>query len=153
MKYFIYKLMRITMIFVFFGLMGGQKLIAEPSVKSYFISEKDTEKDMIDVLNQLSEYYQVFFTYDTELLKNVKVTFEMKRGESFDQAIKRLMKETGLDYNIYNDKYLVIFKNDKKGKKAAKKLGKMINEIQKIESEGQLSIKYNSSIPEHKLAN
>jgi TonB-linked SusC/RagA family outer membrane protein len=113
----------------------------------------DTEKDMIEVLNQMSEHYQVFFTYDTELLKNVKVNFDFKREESFDTAINRLMKETGFEYNVYNDKYLVIYKNDSKGKKAAKKLGKMLKEMQKLETDGLLSVKYNSKMPETKWAN
>jgi iron complex outermembrane receptor protein len=112
-----------------------------------------TEKDMIEVLNQMSEHYQVFFTYDSELLKDVKVDFDFKREESFDNAIKRLMRETGFEYNVYNSKYLVIYKNDKQGKKAAKKIGKMIKEMEKLESDGHLSVKYNSKAPERKLAN
>jgi TonB-dependent SusC/RagA subfamily outer membrane receptor len=112
-----------------------------------------TEKDMIDVLNQMSEYYQVFFSYDTELLKDVKVNFDIKKEESFDHVIKRLMKETAFDYTVYNNKYLVIFKNDSKGKMAAKKMGKMIKEMEKLESEGNLSVKYNTTSQERKLAN
>jgi hypothetical protein len=97
---------------------------------STLFSKVYTERDIITVLNQMSEYYQVFFTYDSELLQNVKVNFDLNREESFDNAIKRLMKESGFEYNVYSDKYLVIYKNDNKGKKAAKKVGKMIKQMQ-----------------------
>lgn len=126
-------------------------LLTAGAVKTSYEAD-GTEKDMIEVLNQMSEQYQVFFTYDTELLKNVKVNFDFKREESFDIAIKRLMRETGFEYNVYNSKYLVIYKNDKQGKKAAKKIGKMIKEMEKLESDGHLSVKYNSKAPEQKFA-
>jgi iron complex outermembrane receptor protein len=120
------------------ALTSAQFLTAGTAEMAY--ENNATEKDIIDVLNQMSEYYQVFFSYDNELLKDVKVNFDIKKEEIFDHAIKRLMKETVFDYTVYSNKYLVIFKNDSKGKKAAKKMGKVIKEMEKLESEGNLSL-------------
>jgi TonB-dependent starch-binding outer membrane protein SusC len=151
MKYFIYNHLIIKTWCIMLALTSVHILNAGQVRRDALVDF--TEKDMIEVLHQMSEHYQVFFTYDSELLKNVKVDFEFRQKESFDNAIKRLMRETGFEYNVYNSKYLVIYKNDKQGKKAAKKMGKMIKEMEKLESDGHLSVKYNSKMPERKLAN
>lgn len=149
MRLFIYKHFRFKLFSVFLALGFAQVL----SAKTYDNTFEETEKNLIEVLNQMNEYNQVFFTHERALIENIKVNFEIKLEESIDISIKKLMIETAFDFNVNNDKYLVIAKNDKKEKKTTKKLWKIFNGIQKKEAEGQRSISYKSNVSKREIAN
>jgi hypothetical protein len=77
---------------------------------------------LVEVLEEMSEHYQVFFSYDTELVQDIKVEFHFKAGESLNMAIDRLLGKVGLEYKSIGRKYYVIHPQTKKGKRGARKL-------------------------------
>jgi TonB-dependent starch-binding outer membrane protein SusC len=105
------------------------------------------DESLVDVLKEMSEKYQVFFTYDAGLLKDVKVNFEFREKEPIQVSLKRLLNETGFQFKSISEKYLVIYKDDKSGRKAAKKVEKKIKELEEIERNSQISVQRNTSDP------
>ena len=93
-----------------------------------------------EVLEELGEKYQVFFSYNVDLLMNVTVDFTYKKGESLDLAMERLLANTDFTYETYGKKYFVVFEKTKKGFRDAKKLKRNVKRIQKIENKGNLNI-------------
>ena len=51
-----------------------------------------------ELLEAMGEKYQVFFSYQSEVLKSVNVEFEFREGEAVEVAIKRLLVKTEFNY-------------------------------------------------------
>lgn len=100
-------------------------------------------KLLSEVLLEMSETYQVFFSYETRLLKDIRVDFHFIAGENLDNAIERLLKKTNLRYEAIDTKYVIIYEDDKEGNKSARKLSKKIGQIKKLEERGNISLKPN----------
>ncbi|WP_235298719.1 TonB-dependent receptor [Portibacter marinus] len=95
---------------------------------------------LTEALELLSEKYQIFFAYDADLLRGLKVDDQFLNGQSLEETVNNLLEETGLLYDKIDDKYCVIYKDDRKGKRDKKKLERKIREIEAIKSKGNISI-------------
>ncbi|MCB0844646.1 MAG: SusC/RagA family TonB-linked outer membrane protein, partial [Bacteroidetes bacterium] len=75
------------------------------------------------------------------------VDFEVKSEEKLEQAINRLLLNTGLRYKFLGSKYYVIYKADPQRIKSLKKLERKFHQIQQIEERGGIEIQqaFNSS--------
>ena len=100
----------------------------------------EPQRPLVEVLEELSEKYQVFFSYDTELLNEFDVDFEYQQEEALEGAINRLLAETNLRYKYLGDKYYVIYRNSGKGQKTLRKLERKINQIIDLEKKGNFSL-------------
>lgn len=96
----------------------------------------DTFRSLSDVLEDIGERYQVFFTYDSERLSAIDVEFQYDAAEELSLVIDRLLSETHFTYEAFDDKYYVIYEKTRQGKKQAKKLRHHIKEISKLEGKG-----------------
>ncbi len=105
------------------------------------------ERLITDVLKDFGEVYEVFFTYDVELLKGVKVDFEFRKGELLQDAITRLLADKNLTHQSYGDKFMVIYQKSKRGERSAKKLGRKIQQLQRMEQKQNLSVQRKSTKP------
>ena len=105
------------------------------------------ERYLVDILEELSESYQVIFSFDADLLEDMTVDFEVKSEEKLEQAINRLLLNTGLRYKFLGSKYYVIYKADPQRIKSLKKLERKFHQIQQIEERGGIEIQqaFNSS--------
>ncbi len=110
-------------------------------------SENYQGRYITEVLKEIAEQYDVFFTYDAEILQNVQVHFKVIQGEKLEDALTRLLAETNLGYEPYGDKYMVIYQNTRKGKKSAKKLGRKIEQIRRMERDENLSVQRMTNKP------
>ena len=73
------------------------------------------ERALPEVLEEISTTYKVFFSFDFEQLKNVKVAFQIVEQEPVEKVMKRLLDPNGLGFETFDKKYYVIFKKaDKK---------------------------------------
>ncbi len=119
-------------------LFAGMLLV----LSSAFSSNSPVEQDqpIIDVLNLISEEYQVFFTYDLNLLEGVNVEFKGIDHDDLNTLIKDLLGETNFRYEQLGEKYYVIYNAGRKGKKQVKKLKSKLKQLQKAESSEQLSL-------------
>ena len=108
-------------------------------------------RPLSEVLEELGEKYQVFFSYNAKALSRHYVQFDFQEGESFDKAISRLLMPTQYGYQTYGDKYFVIYEKTKAGRKDVKKLKRNIERIRKLEHKGNLSIQRKSMTfrPQH----
>ncbi|MEM1119081.1 MAG: carboxypeptidase-like regulatory domain-containing protein [Bacteroidota bacterium] len=66
---------------------------------------------MTKALHKISEYYQVFFSYDSREVGDRRVDFSMVPGESVRSAVERLLTPLDFSYEQFNDDYFVIYQN------------------------------------------
>lgn len=97
-------------------------------------------KPLTEVLDDFGEKYQVFFSYESSLLEDVKVDFDFRESEPLNQAISRLMSKTKLKYETYGDKYYVIYLEGKQAKRDAQKVLKKLKQIDKLQQRNNLSV-------------
>ena len=83
--------------------------------KAFLLPELQ-ERLLTDILDDFSEKYQVFFSYDSKSVRDVKVEFEFKSEESFEKAINRLLNNIGFRYESYGEKFIIIYKENEGGK-------------------------------------
>ncbi|MEM6803423.1 MAG: TonB-dependent receptor plug domain-containing protein [Bacteroidota bacterium] len=107
------------------------------------------DRPLSEVLEELGEKYQVFFSYNAKELSKVWVDFQSQEGENFDKAISRLLLPTQYGYQTYGDKYFVIYQKSKAGQKDARKLRRNLERIQKLERKGNLSVQRKNPTLQH----
>lgn len=101
---------------------------------------RPAKRPLIEVLEEISEKFKVFFTYDAELLKDIEVEFDLSDIDDLEEAVSSLLQQTGLGYEHLGGKYYVIYKDDRRGMKTMKKIKRKIQQIQKLEQTGSLSL-------------
>ena len=136
------RLRVVFLLFCFLGVSYQGVFANEPLEKT--LAQK---RYLSEILDEIGEKYQVFFNYESSLISNIKVDFELAEAESLNNAVNRLMRLTNLKYELTSDKFVVIYRNDKQGKKKAKKAKKRIKKLQKLEKQGGVQIQRKSSNP------
>ncbi|MEM6799800.1 MAG: TonB-dependent receptor [Bacteroidota bacterium] len=100
---------------------------------------------LADALKILSENYEVLFTYDSDLISQIKVEYEYQEGEKFEAAIYKIFEQTGLKYNSLGGKYYLIYRDNKQGRSKAKKFNRKIRQLKKLEEGGDLYANWGTS--------
>lgn len=113
--------------------------------------ETDHPRQLLTVLEEMSEQYEVFFSYETKLLREIQVDFEFRAGENLTAAMDRLLNSVGLRYKAISSKYYVIYQDTKQGKKRANQLERKIEQIRKLEEKGGMSLRIESRNRLHKI--
>src|SRR5690606_24249268 len=80
------------------------------------------EITLIEAIHHISEQYQVLFNYDRNIVRDIKVRYEPEEFGNVDAAIASVLKETNLKYQIFSQRYVVIYKNDKEGIESLKEM-------------------------------
>lgn len=99
-----------------------------------------TSNPLNEVLDQISEKYEVIITYNSKLLSEIEVDFEFMDGEQFESAVNRALEDTKLKYKQLTDKYYVVFRQTKTSKKTINKIRQKFKEIEKLEESENLNI-------------
>lgn len=104
-------------------------------------AESDSDfKQLIEVLDEMSERYNVVFSYETMLLEDIEVMFDFEESEDLENAVDRLLTTTGFKYRAIGSKYFVIHKANRKGEKNAKNMERKLKQMQKLEQKAKLSL-------------
>src|SRR5690606_22670435 len=80
------------------------------------------EITLIEAIHHISEQYQVLFNYDRNIVSDIKVQYEPEKFANVDAAIASVLKETNLKYQIFSQRYVVIYKNDEEGMESLKEM-------------------------------
>ncbi len=119
------------------GIEGGNAVLANDSNKSIPIKQSE---ELTKILIDIGKKYEVYFSYEATLLEGVEVHFKFKEGEPLKMAIDRLLLETNLQYESYENKYFVIYEKTKKAERKANKVLRKFKQIDRLEKEGHLNV-------------
>ena len=98
------------------------------------------ERSLVEIFDDFATTYNVFFSYEKANIEDVKVDFDLEENEKLIDAMDRLLDSLDLDYEIIGDKYIVVFQKSNQSDSDISKLKHHFNEIEKIESKGNLKI-------------
>jgi len=108
---------------------------------------EENPRSITEVLQILGETHQVFFTFNSEQLREITVDFEFRENEDINRAIDRLLTQTAFAYHSYGDKYYVVYEKSRTGRKNAKKMAHHIKRIRNLEEQGVI-LRRSSQNPE-----
>ncbi len=128
------------------GLLSCLMMLTSYSMKAETPMSQE-ERLLVEVLEDIGEKYQVIFTYDANVLKDITIEFSEADMVTLETAINRVVTQTGLNYEYLGTKYYVIFRDTKKGQKSIRKLKRKFRQIQEIESSGDLGLYIKHSKP------
>ncbi len=123
-----------------FGLILLNFLILIGTVPLFAGSNMNEGKPLSEVLDQISEEYEVMITYNSRLLSDIEVNFEFNQGEELESAVNRALLATDLRYKQLTEKYYIVYKNGRTDKKNIKKIERKFRQIQKLEQKENISI-------------
>src|SRR5690606_31503780 len=93
------------------------------------------EKLLIEVLDEISRDHQVYFTYDSDLIKGITVDYEKREGESVRSILARVLSEVSMDFKIFEERFVILYRNDERGLKSLEKMIAHMEEIVKDRKE------------------
>ena len=102
--------------------------------------EGNQTQPLNEVLDQISEKYQVIITYNAKLLSKIEINFEFYADEKFESAVNRALDQTELRYKQLTEKYGIVFKEDRASQRKIKKLTRKFEQIQRLEESQALSV-------------
>ena len=111
----------------------------------------DELQDLTKILEDFGRKYEVFFSFEEALLKGVKVDFDFHQEEPLSLAIDRLLSQTDLYYEAFDNKYFVIFQKTKSAKKGAAKVLRKFRQIENLQQTTSLSVQQMSATPKDNL--
>lgn len=119
---------------------------------SYAFPVKDNlgEKLLIEVLDEISKEYQVYFTYDADIIKGITVDYEKREGESVRSILSRVLSDVNMDFKIFEERFVILFRNDQQGLES---LEKMISHMEAIVRDRKEAIHNRQLLPVKRLVN
>src|SRR5690606_38434574 len=93
------------------------------------------KKLLIEVLDEISRDHQVYFTYDSDLIQDIIVDYEKKEGESVRSILSRVLAEINMDFKIFEDRFVILYRNDEAGLVSLEKMIAHMEEIVKDRKE------------------
>lgn len=82
-----------------------------------------------EAIQEISEKYDVYFTYNKALVQEVIVDFDQSSENSLEEVMEQVLSGTMLQYRIHQEKYIVIYKNDRSGISSLKEMAKHLDEL------------------------
>lgn len=120
-----------------FALLSPSRVeAAEISAMTYADANREP-RPLAETLDELGRFYGVFFTYDALLVADTEVDFEPVATESLEEAVTRLLEQTNLGYESFDDKYIVLYKDSKRGRREAGRLRRKVRQLSKLEQDGR----------------
>jgi len=84
---------------------------------------------LIEAIEQISRDYDVYFTFDKTLVSGISVNYEPKHSRNAKEAVSWILRGTKLSYRFYNNRYVIIYKNDVSGLESLKKMAGYIDRL------------------------
>ncbi|MEM1327022.1 MAG: TonB-dependent receptor [Bacteroidota bacterium] len=114
------------------------------SSQSVWASTESAQQPLPDVLDQIEEKYQVFFSYDAELLSEIIVNFELRDKEQLEGAVNRALYDTGLKYKNLEGRYYVVYRDTKAERRTVRKINRKFKQINRLEESSKVSLQQRS---------
>ena len=135
--------------FIFSSFYGSSaNLTSTNKDSSYSTTTNNRKMKLTEALRSLGEQYHVFFSYESKLLEDFEVDVSIKdlfnKQLEVGEAINLLLENTNLKFETIGEKYIVIYKNNRKGKSKLQQLKEKINELRDIENSEDIALYPNS---------
>ncbi|GAA5221328.1 TonB-dependent receptor [Membranihabitans marinus] len=109
------------------------------------IDYSSQEIELADALQKLTEKYDVYFTYDKSLVRDVTVNYS-DQGNTVEEDLNYLLKGTELQFKIFEDRFVIIYRLDKEGMSSLRSMVEHFSDILE-KDDNRSNFKPTKSIP------
>src|SRR5690606_7839449 len=78
--------------------------------------------DLLEAIERISKEYEVYFTFDMTLVADVQVEYTHQSYASAEDAIAAILKGTQLRYQFYDQRFVILYREDAEGLESLKKM-------------------------------
>ena len=88
------------------------------------------QDDLLQVIRDISQRYDVHFTYDREIVEDVEIeTYTPENYVSVDDALSSVLAGTNLKYVMLEMKYVIIYQDDAEGMQSLEQMVEVLENI------------------------
>ncbi|WP_236978820.1 SusC/RagA family TonB-linked outer membrane protein [Membranihabitans maritimus] len=98
------------------------------------------KRSLLEILEEIGKKYDVLISYETDLVKDIQMHFEFVQDEDLESAFSRLLSDSDFSYELLQDKYVLVYKNDQYNRKTARKIRRKIKQLDRLQKQGSLSL-------------
>jgi TonB-linked SusC/RagA family outer membrane protein len=115
---------------------------SDPARNNVAFKQKPTiePQPLTETIEALGRRYGVFFTYDVGLVTGREVDFTPIAEETLEVAIERLLVGTGLAYELFGDKYFVLYEDSQRGRRDANRLRRKVRQVDRLEQRSRTGL-------------
>lgn len=88
---------------------------------------------LVDAIELISSKYNVFFTFDHELVKDVEVEYDFSTVGTVESVISAVLSGTELKFKLYDQRFVILYQDDEKGLESLKE---MVKHFEKVIADG-----------------
>lgn len=85
-------------------------------------AELDEEILIEEAFMRIGKEYKVFFNYDRAIVANIKVEYVSGAHESVDEVLEAVFSQTSLQYQMFENRYIAVFRSDQEGIESLKQM-------------------------------
>ena len=118
-------------------LLAGMFLVTQIRAEYPHNHPTDLSKDevtFVEAIKEISVRFEVFFTFDLNLVEGIMVDESFRESHSVEKAVEYVLRETNLKYRIIQSQYVIIYKADTEG---IESLREMSRHLDGLISEGE----------------
>lgn len=104
----------------------GQATYAMASDKEPIPAENQ-EISLVEAISKISVEYGVYFTFDHELVKGIRVQYEAHEDMTVKEVITEVLKRTGLKFKLYDQRFVILYKDNAEGFESLKQMSKHLD--------------------------
>src|SRR5690625_2717071 len=80
----------------------------------------DHKMMLVEAIGLISKEYQVYFTFDHELVKDIMVEYETREDIPVEEAISGVLSGTDLKFKLYDQRFVILYQDDARGLESLK---------------------------------
>src|SRR5690606_16627389 len=80
-----------------------------PNLFSYEVIDAPEEIQLAEALTKLSQKYEVFFSYDEKMVRDVEVSYEPDLYRNIEHALNEVLAGTSLRFKIFDNRYIILY--------------------------------------------
>ncbi|HLU92704.1 MAG TPA: STN domain-containing protein, partial [Membranihabitans sp.] len=80
------------------------------------------EMKFLDAIKEISENFNVYFSFDREIVKDLTVHYESEKVQSLEEAVHAILEGTDLQYKLFDERFVIIYKKDLEGIRSIRKM-------------------------------
>ena len=109
------------------------------------------DKPLSDILDQISEHYEVIIAYNSRILSKVEAQFDIKPEETFEHAVNRALASTKFKYKQLTENYYIVYQENANSGREFKKIQRKFKQIQKLQDKKNITVRQGVSNKKHQF--
>lgn len=125
------KIVTVTMLFV--AVLASSAFVMGAEAENERNASTKEKMLLVEAIALISSKYNVFFTFDHELVKDIEVEYDFSENRPVESVISGVLSGTELEFKLYDRRFVILYQNDERGLESLKE---MVKHFEKVIADG-----------------